>query len=418
MARKGKALAVLALSALLSVGVASEQGWAAKKKIRIWTLGGVSYQDIHKQILPEFQKQFPNIELEIEYTSDILNKYLTALAAGDPPDIVTLSTRYIASYVEQGIVAPINYEAFGFKNEAEFEQAMLPGALGAINYKGKIYHMPTEVSIFGLFYNRDLLDERGVGSVPKTWEELAEVAQKFVEKDADGKFVLHGLGLNRGWIWPWWWMQAFMRQNGVDVLDSSGKPQFNTQQAIRAMQVYSDLFNRYRVADPNPFDNNVYNAGNMAFRAGVSYEVFDLIKNRPIFQPGTAPLPYLRGGKPSTISYSFGHFVNPKSRNLKEAWEVVAFFTGPKQAEKWFRTSALLIPWKGDWINRVVRDNPLFKPFLDSLAFAQAEFTHVKGNEIRSLALNREKAIVGGQMSVQQALSALQQEVTALLAQK
>lgn len=178
-------------------------GVGAKTKIVMWTLAGSNetYKRIHEALVPDLGKTLPDVELEINYISDYAERYIVAYAAGTAPDIVTLPTRYQAEYIEKKMVIPIDVSAFGVRNEAELAKMMMPGAMQTLKYRdNQIYFMATEISVFGLFSNKDLMNQVGVGSVPRTWEEMIQVGKKLLKKDGDGKTTQIGFGIPRGWI--------------------------------------------------------------------------------------------------------------------------------------------------------------------------------------------------------------------------
>lgn len=414
LGRIGALAAIAAAVCMLSV-----PAFAAKKTLKMWTLGGNSYQQIHKALLPEFQKEFPDIDLQIEYTNDVLNKFTIAVASGSAPDIITLSSRYAAQFVDQGVVAPVDYSAFGVSDEAGLAALFLPGAINSFKIRGKVYFMPTELSIIGMFYNQDMLDELGLGKAPTVWEEIGKLGPKIVKRDSGGTIIRHALGIDRSWIWPIYWWTALIRQTGISLFDASGKPQFAGGQAIKAITAYKDTFEFYKAADPTLADpRKAFANGDMGFILGASYEVFNFAKTKVPFEIGAAPFPTLAEGKPSTVSYAYGDFVFSGSKYQKEAWQVIDFFTSQRYAEKWFRDVSLFIPRKGAWIDRVVKDLPLYKPFLASFSFAQPQLAHAKFNDIQRAIVSAEQKIVGGAVSVQQGLTTLQSEVSVIVGVK
>ena len=72
-------------------------------------------------------------------------------------------------------------------------------------------------SNIGIAYNKDLFDEMGVPYPTNDWtlEELATIAEQFVEKDEDGKITRWGLFMFP-WSWPW---IGFLQANGGEVFN-------------------------------------------------------------------------------------------------------------------------------------------------------------------------------------------------------
>ncbi len=384
----------------------------AKAKMVMWTLAGASetYKKIHEALLPGFGKAFGDVDLELHYIPDYAEKYIVAYAAGTAPDIVTLPTRYQAEYIEKKMVVPIDLAAFNVKSEAELAKMMMPGTMETLRYRDNhIYFMATEISVFGLFCNNDLMGQYGVGSVPTTWEEMLEVGRKFLKTDGDGKTTQIGFGIPRGWIWPTFTWTSLMRQYGVEPISNDNRPQFSQPGSMKAINMYQELFRR--ASDPAASSGTFFSQGRSAFDWNANYNVFGYMAKQPLFEVGSAPLPKFADGIASTVSYGFGHFVSAQSKQTELAWKVIAFFDGPQTAEQWYTDVSLWHPWRGAWIERIFKIEPLHRPFLESLEFAKAEVSHPQIRQIHTLWGQAETRIMSGSMGVETSLQKLDDDI-------
>ena len=398
------------IGAMLSCG-----GWA-KTKVVMWTLAGANetYKRIHESLLPDFHEALPEVELELHYIPDYAEKYIVAYAAGTAPDIVTLPTRYQAEYIENKMVVPIDFTAFNVRTEAELAKTLMPGAIQTLKYRdNSIYFMATEISVFGLFCNKDLMGQYGVGGVPTTWEEMLEVGRKFLKKDGDGKTTQIGFGIPRGWIWPTFTWTSLLRQCGVEPISEDNRPQFSHSDSIEAINMYQELYRR--TSDPAVAASTFFTQGHSAFDWNANYNVFGYMVKEPMFEIGSAPLPKFRDGIASTVSYGFGHFVSAQSKEQELAWRVIAFFDGPETAEKWYTDVSLWHPWRGAWIERIFKIEPLHRPFLESLESAKAEVSHPQIRQIHTLWGQAETRIMGGTMGVETSLQVLDDEISKII---
>ncbi|HHW09845.1 MAG TPA: extracellular solute-binding protein [Firmicutes bacterium] len=403
---------VLVLVLLVS-GLMASTAAAEKTKITMWTFSGGSgaYPKIHEGLLEELYKAIPEVELDIQYTADP-DKYLVAYTAGVAPDIISMRTSNQAKFIDAGMMAVLDPKAFGCNSVKELESKLLPGAVETMKYRdGRIYFMATEISIFGLFYNKTLMEQAGVGKVPTTWEEMLLVGSKFLRLDAEGKATQTGIYIPRGWIWPTFTFPALMRGYKAEPLTADGQPQFSQPNAIKAVEIYPELFRK--------LSNNTnldWKRGNTAFNWGANYMIADFKNSGLLFDWGAAPLPKFENGVPSTTSYALGHFVSSQSKNPELAWRVVAFYTGPETAERWYTEVALWHPWSGAWLERIFRLEPMHRPFLESLAYALPELSHPRISEINSLLGQAETRIFNGTQSVEMSLQQLDSEILAMLA--
>ncbi len=396
----------------LMLGLAAGNVMAAKTKITIWTFSGGTgaYQKMHEGLLADFYKENPDVELDIQYTADP-DKYLVAYTAGVAPDIISMRTSNQAKFIDAGMMSVLDPKAFGVNSVAELEKKLLPGAVQTIRYRdGRIYFMATEISIFGLFYNKTVMEQAGVGVVPTTWESMLDVGRKFLQVNADGTTTHTGINIPRGWIWPTFTFPTLMRGYKAEPLTADGQPQFSQPDAIKGVNIYPELWRR--LSNNTAID---WKKGNTAFYWGANYMIADMNNSKLLFDWGTAPMPKFAQGVSSTTSYALGHFVSSQSKNQELAWKVVAFYTGPQTAERWYSDVALWHPWSGAWLERIFRLEPLHRPFLDSLAFSLPELSHPKISEINSRLGQAETRIFNGSQSVEASLQQLDSEVKALL---
>lgn len=79
-------------------------------------------------------------------------------------------------YIDSGYAQPLDdlYEKYGLK------ERFMEGALEQASYNGKIYAIPVKnISIAGIYYNKDLFEQCGVG-IPATVSELEAACDKFM----------------------------------------------------------------------------------------------------------------------------------------------------------------------------------------------------------------------------------------------
>ncbi|GAK60544.1 extracellular solute-binding protein family 1 [Candidatus Vecturithrix granuli] len=170
--KKVKNVLLVILSVVFVASMLQTVFAADKVKLKMY-----AYQDLAdpvtranwEQMLEAFGKEYPDIELEIEYGVDEAyhTKLQTMVMAGQIPDVVRLwpgkRTVYITS---QGVIKDLRPLIKG--HEAEF----VPGALGSQGPNGEIYELPQQMETTHIMYtNERLLKELGL-TFPKTMDEL------------------------------------------------------------------------------------------------------------------------------------------------------------------------------------------------------------------------------------------------------
>ena len=147
-----------------------------------------------------------NIFQELIYKVDASQggaKLANAITSGNYPDIIlTQGSEYI-NYAKTGVIADISdvFEEYASDELREYVES--DGGIGMTSAKvdGKLYGIPllgnSYDAVMMMFIRQDWLDKVGM-QVPKTMEELHEVAKAFTEKDPDGngKNDTYGLALN------------------------------------------------------------------------------------------------------------------------------------------------------------------------------------------------------------------------------
>lgn len=92
-----------------------------------------------ESLMPEFEKAFPDVDLELITSMGAADKLTVAFAGGAAPDIVTQSTRNAPQWITKGLFRPVDLSAVGVRTEREFQDLFFPGARGTIFLYGKPY---------------------------------------------------------------------------------------------------------------------------------------------------------------------------------------------------------------------------------------------------------------------------------------
>ncbi|WP_256760051.1 ABC transporter substrate-binding protein [Cohnella sp. WQ 127256] len=118
----------------------------------------------------EFEKEYPNIKLEIQTVgSDYGTTLKTKFASGDEPDIFT----------NGGYTDMMTWiDKMEDLSDQSWVKDVVPMAKEPMTYEGKLYGMPMNLEGFGYIYNKDLFAKAGITDLPKTYSQLEEAAKK------------------------------------------------------------------------------------------------------------------------------------------------------------------------------------------------------------------------------------------------
>lgn len=156
--------------------------------------------DTFRAIITEFNKEYPDIEVELVTVPNAQEVLISRINTGDAPDIFTvqpLGSDYKA-FVKENYLVDLTNEPF-MKNANEQIVSMS-------KIDSKDYSLPIALNTTGIFYNKDIFKKNGL-EIPKTYVELIETMKKlkdagvtpmlFPDKDAwtIGAFAERTIGL-------------------------------------------------------------------------------------------------------------------------------------------------------------------------------------------------------------------------------
>jgi len=259
---------VLVLSVIaICLGISGPVVGAEKPVLTVWDWHTTEIPQVTKTLYERFEKEH-NCKLIVVGLgwTDLIEKVTIAAKAERLPDVMEImASFFVPEWAERGyleILDPYIEKEGGQSFLAKFEPWLL------WPYKDHHYGLPVFGGTYGLFYNKTMLREAGIGGPPTTWEELVSVAQKMTDP-RKGKWALALSGndpesLNM--------TGCFIAQNGGQIGRVNGKIYINSPEAIEATQFQLDLINKYKVV--------------------ASYVTSDFTRNRELFRSGNLALHY------------------------------------------------------------------------------------------------------------------------------
>jgi len=210
--------------------------------ISFWTPGGSdTFCKGFDTIGANFTKVEPSITVTKECNAGGVEDYDTvlqaAIAAGNPPDSTIIWTSPVA-YAAVNAVEPLDDFMAGSKYSQK--ENWPASVLASCIWKDKVYGLPVAAGSYGMFYNQELLESKGIPSAradfPKTWDELKRLSAEFVQWDGDTL-------VSAGFL-PWHdnvQLNIWSALNGSQLYDSAaGKYTIDSEQNIDMMQFALD----------------------------------------------------------------------------------------------------------------------------------------------------------------------------------
>lgn len=291
--------------------------------------------------------------------SDDPTRFLLSVAGGVPPDVVNFDRVAVTEWAARG--AFLRLDAFLARDKADH----LPDAVRAENYfpaawdevhyrdpaheRSGIYGIPSSVENRALIYNKDLLrragfvDANGRAQPPRTWEELATMAAKLTERNAQNQIVRLGFAASYGnnppplYLYGWMNGGRFLSEDGrTATLDNPG--------VVGALAWLTHLYDRLggarsvfgflsgqQSAELDPFIRN---------QVAMKVDIFSVIPNSLAaygqnLDYGVAALPMpareLAAGQPPVNWLSGWCYAIPaQSKHPEAAWKLIRFLSSPR----------------------------------------------------------------------------------------
>ena len=139
--------------------------------------------------LKVYEAQHPGIRIEYRQVSyaDFLQTILISRASGSSDDIYNLYSVWAPQLIASDALDAPPADVIDLVKR-EFN----PATVDAATIKGRLYGIPTAVSIYQLVYNRKLLAAAGVATPPRTWAEFTRTVATVMRKNRQGNILVGG----------------------------------------------------------------------------------------------------------------------------------------------------------------------------------------------------------------------------------
>jgi len=427
MKHKGLALLVVVSMLFVMLAYAMPVTRAAEPvTISFWKASHGETADDWAKIVADFEAANPDIKVEtvIHPWEGWDERYGSAFAAGNPPDVSYMPDEFYPKFAVAGQLAKLDELA----PDAVAKMAPdYPESLWKLGqFQGAQYGIPYLFVAIQLFYNKDLFDAAGVPYPPSspddpgfadwTWEKFVEVAQKLTDpaKDQWG-FAWSVAFRDNNYTYPYLW------QAGADILDvKTNKNAFGNEKGLKAFQFMYDLVHTYKVVPAEGMDPKFqqwFFEGKAAMAPVESYSIATLRKDYPNLNVGVALMPQGPGKDFFDGRGTFGNagfmVIAEASKNKEAAMKFVEFICSKEKNQQMMDVVKLF----GARLDFVPPDDPLFQVFMTGRKWLVGYPLHPKLRQVHSLIYPEVQAMILGQKTPEQALNDAAAAVDALLAE-
>lgn len=311
--------------------------------LEIW--GAFDYNVALREILENYRKINPNIR-NITYKKLTPDTYkseiLEALASGQGPDIFLIRNSWVPSFENKIMPAPQVEKVI---NEQKFINNFVDVAVADFVKDGKIYAVPLSVDSLGLYYNKDLFNQAGIATPPRTWNEFIEDVRKLTRVDANGEVNQSGAAIGTAYninrstdI-----LTLLMLQSGTEMINERGRVSFDSLAGENALNFYVQFANLGSLNyswNPNMhYSIDAFSEGKTAMMINYSWNMKTVEDRSPKLNYAVAPVPQFENQTRVNFANYWGYAVaknkipNKESLNVSnetramEAWKFLTYLT-------------------------------------------------------------------------------------------
>jgi multiple sugar transport system substrate-binding protein len=334
-----------------------------KKVLKFSSWGSQSETQVINSVIKDFELKNQNIKVEfLHIPQNYFQKIHLLFASNLEPDVIFINNQNIPMYINANLLEDLTpyFDEKIFFNEA----------LNCFKNNNKLYAIPRDISNLVIYYNKDIFKKQNVQPLNKikSLEDLKNLAEKLTTKEnfginyeEDPLFYLYYLASNGG---------GFLSDDKKSII-------INSEKSLEALNLYSDFINKYHIAPTKSQIGSMTTAqmfinGKLAMYLGGRWLV-PKFREAINFDWDIMEFPSTQTNK--VYIDSSGWAVSKKSKNKKEAIELIKYLSSKETIDK-FTQSGLILPARIDSANSEVFLNKNLKPkhseiFIDMLKFAK-----------------------------------------------
>ena len=298
---------------------------------------------VEQQIIDGYMKENKNVTIKVEALDEEAYKTkFKAYSMEGMPDVVSIwgQPSFLDEVLDAGVLAELNeddYKDYGF----------ISGSLDGFKKDGKLYGLPRNTDVAGFYYNEKMFKENG-WTVPKTYDELLELAKKINDKG------IIPLAMDGGDGWPMavYLSDILYKLTGSDysstVSDAIKKGDFsdaNIKKATEILKQTADakMFQKGYDSQDYGTAQNLFTNGQAAMFYMGSWEASmalnedipkEIRENIRVFT-----MPIIDGGKGKATDIAAwnggGYAVSSKSEHKEEAIKFLNYMYQPDKLSKY-----------------------------------------------------------------------------------
>ncbi len=410
MRTRNKRLVLMGLVLALILGATA---FAAATELTIWVhpFLGPDRTDEEQVMWDNYAKGFTaetGIKVDIQSIpwANREQRFLTAFSAGQGPDVFYLIPDHLAQFADQKFLADLN----GLISPSVLDD-FYPDVIDAVYMGGALYGIPILQTVWGWYYNLDLLKQAGwnTNELPTTWDELLEMSA-MVKKNTG----LYGLSMTLA-NYPNMTYFPHLWQAGGNVLDAKDNVVINSPEAIEALAFMRKFYEEGLVPRDSLISDNQFGL----FAQGMIGATFGDNLTATVLDD-EADFEWVIGPsithKTSATYGTIGSFVvSTYSKYPGAAAQFVEYFIRPENLEIFLKATGYFAP-RAALADLWANDSDI------SIMSEQAKnvvpgIIHPKSRDISQLVMPILQGVVGGEMTPEFGAQEMERQIKELMGQ-
>lgn len=344
--KPGQRFGILALLGLLTSWIIAVGGCApasntgaAILEVEFWTMQLQEHTGYFNNLIASFEAKNPNVKIrwvDVPWSA-MESKILTAVAARTAPDVVNLNPDFASQLASRN--AWLDLDA---KVTQDARASYLPNIWQATALNGQSFGIPWYLATGITIYNTALLKQAGINQPPKTYAELAQLAQQVKEKTGKYAFFASFVPEDSAQV-----LESFV-QMGVKLVSDGGRAAFNTGEGKAAFEYWVNLYKKgllpkEALTQGHQRAIELYQAGAIAMLdSGVQF-LGAIAKNAPAIAKVSATSPQITG-KTGKRNVAVMNLFIPRDTNQPDAALKFALFVTNDDNQLAFAKAANVLP--------------------------------------------------------------------------
>ncbi|MCI0512364.1 extracellular solute-binding protein [candidate division KSB1 bacterium] len=307
---------------------------AADVTLRFWQVGQADdTQDT--RILAEKYYQRTGIKVQVQPIpwGNFVTKYLTAMAAGLPPDAGITNLNGPAQYGIVGGVLDLQKEFPDAIARLQAENFLGPWQMAY--FKGHLFGVPQGAAPLAIIYRKDIFKQLNL-TPPKKWSEFERLIQTLNAHNYHFGYIF---SRNSGWA-----LGTFVYPYGEDIFAPDGQTvRWDQPGFIKGFQFAIRLWNKYNLAIEKAPDQFILNAPGAAMPLYVDglWSYYEVLSRAPQLkdQIGIAPFPQADDGVPGSIMGGTMYVIFRDGKHHRECMDWIEFLCSTESQRAYFENA-------------------------------------------------------------------------------